>query len=121
MLALEKRISAECLQLTQQDLAKYQGHEFDMAFIGTQIAMHNGMLAKLKGSEEFASGEFQALLQKGAQTTMHHKQMAEQIQSQVAAAGGANQPGDAARTPARPGAQPAAPTPGGAANPPRSR
>lgn len=113
LLALAKEAHEECLRITTQDLGKYQGHEFDAAFVGVQLGMHTGMLAHLKAAEKHVDGEFQALLQKGIQTTMQHKQHAEQLMDQIkdahaSTAGAQNRDAGATSRPAT-GAQPAIP------------
>jgi predicted outer membrane protein len=88
MHALARRMAAECLQITQSDLSQKEGDEFDKCFLGVQIAMHNGMLAKLKASEGYVSAEFQSVLQEATMATQQHKDHAVQLMEQIAAASG---------------------------------
>jgi predicted outer membrane protein len=104
MLQIEQRAAAECLQLAQQDLSKHaQTGDFDQAFVGLQIAMHNGMLAKFRAAEPHVSPRFQAIIQHGTQTAMQHKQHAEELMRQLDVGEGAPRPAadDRATDPAR--------------------
>lgn len=86
----EVQAAEECLRLTQQDLSKHQGSDFDMAYLGVQLGMHNGMLAKLKAAQSHTNGELQALIQKGQQTAQQHKQHAEQLKQELKGASASN-------------------------------
>jgi predicted outer membrane protein len=88
LFALQKEAAQHCLSMTKQELSQAQGEEFDKAYMGTQMGMHIGMLAKLKAAEGHVSGEFQQLIQQAQQTTMQHKQEAEQIKKELASASG---------------------------------
>ncbi len=84
LFSLQEDAARHCLTLTKQELTKQEGSHFDKAFMGHQIGAHIGMLSKLKASEGYVSGELQQLVQKAQQSTMQHKQMAEQIKKQLA-------------------------------------
>lgn len=73
------------LQMTKELLNNYQGHAFDMAFVGDQISAHTRMLANLKAMEEHTKGEFATVVKEGIQTTESHlkeaKELSEQLQN----------------------------------------
>jgi predicted outer membrane protein len=94
-----KRAGEIELQMTKDLLNKFQGHEFDMAYIGQQIAGHTHMVATLKAMEEGTSGEFQAVVKEGAKTAEMHLNHAKEISAQLQKQGGAKT--GAAKTGAR--------------------
>jgi hypothetical protein len=83
MLAMQKDIAQKCLALTQRELGEYDGAKFDQAYIGQQCGAHIGMLAKLTGSEQYASGELQPVLAQQQQTVEQHLQHAKQVMQQL--------------------------------------
>jgi len=100
MLELGREIKEQCLALTQAELGKKQGADFDKCYIGQQLVAHTGMLAELKASQRHASSQLQPVLQQGAQMAEHHLAQARTIAEQLEAAQGANPP----QTTQRPGA-----------------
>lgn len=86
MIALQRRIAEECLALTRQELKDKEGADFDRCFIGQQVGAHVAMLAKLKASREFATGEVQQFIDEAIQTVEEHhkqaKQLAEKLEKQ---------------------------------------
>lgn len=80
---LVQAVKQECLNLTQQELTEKQGIEFDKAYIGQQVGAHLGMLAELRGSKNFASGQLQQVIAEGEQMTQKHLTEAKQIMSQL--------------------------------------
>ena len=80
---LAQAVKQECLNLTQQELAQQQGVEFDKAYIGQQVGAHIGMLAELRGSKNFATGQLQQVIGEGEQMTQKHLDEAKQIMSQL--------------------------------------
>jgi predicted outer membrane protein len=92
-----KRAGEIHLQMTKDLLNKYQGRDFDMAYVGQQIAAHTQMLANLKAMEENTSGEFQTVVKEGLKTTEMHLNHAKEISAQLQKQGG-GQAGDRGRT-----------------------
>jgi len=80
---LAQAIKQECLNLTEQELGQKQGVEFDKAYIGQQIGAHMGMLAQLRGSRQFASGDLKPLIDEGEKMTQQHLDQAKQIMAQL--------------------------------------
>lgn len=101
---LAQAIKQECLNLTEQELAQKQGVEFDKAYIGQQIGAHMGMLAQLRGSRQFASGELKPLIDEGEKMTQQHLDQAKQLMAQLKDKQGASTPPTAQRpaSPAQP-------------------
>lgn len=83
-----KRAGELHLQMTKDLLNKYQGFEFDMAYVGQQIAAHTQMLATLKAMEESTTGEFQSVVKEGAKTTEMHLNHAKELSAQLQKQGG---------------------------------
>jgi predicted outer membrane protein len=81
---IERKAAQECLRLTQECLNKEQGEDFDKAFIGQQIGMHIGMLAKLTASEQHVSPELRQVVREGIQSCQKHKDQAEQLMKNLA-------------------------------------
>lgn len=79
MLALQRQMAQECLKLTKEELGKHDGADFDRCYMGQQMGAHVGMLAKLRASESFASGQLKSAINEMAQTTEHHLEMAKKI------------------------------------------
>ncbi len=66
-------------QMTKEMLTKYKGSEFDMAYIGQQIAAHTMMLADLQAFKDKGDQDFQQVLQKATSETENHLQQAKSI------------------------------------------
>lgn len=66
-------------KMTKEMLTKYKGSEFDMAYIGQQIAAHTMMLANLEAFKDKGDREFQQVVQKAKSETESHLQQAESI------------------------------------------
>jgi len=77
MLSLQQRVAQECLKLTQDELGKSEN--FDQCYIGQQVGAHIGMLAKLKGSEQFESPQLQSFIDEATKTVEKHLDKAKQI------------------------------------------
>jgi predicted outer membrane protein len=102
MVQLARDIKQECLNLTQAELGRKQGAEFDKCYIAQQLVAHTGMLAELRASQRHASGQLQPILKEGAQMTEHHLAQARQIMEQLDAGGGAEGAARSGAAPAPP-------------------
>lgn len=71
------------LKLTRELLTEYQGREFDMAYIGQQIASHINMVAQLEAIEKNTTGEFNKVVKEGAKTAREHLQQAKRISTEL--------------------------------------
>ncbi len=78
-----KRAGQMKTQMTKELLKKYEGRDFDMAYLGDQIAAHISMLATLKAIEESTTGEFQKVVKEGIDTTESHLQRAKELSGQL--------------------------------------
>jgi putative membrane protein len=87
VLALQESVAQQCLTLTQRELGEKDGNEFDRCYIGQQMGAHLGMLAKLKGSEQFASPQLKSFIQEATKTVQKHfdktKEIAKTLESEA--------------------------------------
>jgi predicted outer membrane protein len=83
LLGLIEQIGQRDIQLTQQELQRHQGTEFDAAYIGQQLVAHLEMLAALQASEQHASPQLKQLINQGVQVTEQHLNEARGIMSQL--------------------------------------
>ena len=67
------------LQMAKQMLQEKPAQEFDMAFVGMQIAKHTRALAELRAMQNAGSPEFQQLVMQAQQTVEQHLQRAKQL------------------------------------------
>jgi predicted outer membrane protein len=79
MVAMQRSVAQHCLQLTQRELGEKNGAEFDRCYIGQQVGAHVAMLAKLKGSEQFATGELRNFIQEATKTVESHHKHAKEL------------------------------------------
>jgi predicted outer membrane protein len=86
--ALAQRIAEECLSLQTNELNQKQGAEFDECYMNAQVAGHLDMLAKLRGSQAFASGELQQVIGELTGTVQKHLDHAKQLAKQLKSEGG---------------------------------
>lgn len=83
---LTQRAAETHLKMVKQMLQQYQGQDFDMGYLGQQIAAHTHMLAHLqaiKASGNVGSQEFQQLVSKAEQATTEHLDRAKQLAHQL--------------------------------------
>jgi predicted outer membrane protein len=80
---IKQEVHRECLTLTERELDKWQGAEFDQAYLGQQAGAHIGMLATLKTFEKHASNEFKPVIQQAIATTEQHLNQANELMQQV--------------------------------------
>jgi putative membrane protein len=89
MVEFARTVKQNCLNLTQADLGKKQGAEFDKCYIGQQLVAHTAMLAELKAAQQFVQNEqLKPIIQQGTQMAEHHLAQARQIMEQLEAGGG---------------------------------
>lgn len=72
MLQIATKAAQIKLAMTKQMLEKYQGQDFDMAYLGQQIVAHTDMLAVMQAMKGHGTPEFQQLLEQGMETVKHH-------------------------------------------------
>lgn len=76
---MKREIHRECLALTERELDKWQGADFDQAYLGQQAGAHIGMLATLKTFEKHASTEMRPLIQEARATAEKHLSHANEL------------------------------------------
>jgi predicted outer membrane protein len=91
ILAFQRRMAEECLKLTQQELGQHTGAEFDQEYLGQQYGMHVATLAKLRASEEFASGQLKQFIQETRPVIESHFTKVKEIKKSVMEQGAAGQ------------------------------
>jgi predicted outer membrane protein len=79
MVALQKRVTEECLALTEKELGEHDGAIFDRCYMGQQMGGHIAMLAKLRGSKEFASAPLRQFIDEATKTVESHLAEAKKI------------------------------------------
>ena len=67
------------LQMTKQMLQRYEGQDFDMAYMGSQVVLHTRMLSDLQAMQGVGSPQFQQLVSQAEQATTEHLQTAQQL------------------------------------------
>jgi predicted outer membrane protein len=77
--AVHQEIADQCLQSARKELTKYEGDDFDKAYIGLQIAQHMEMLDKLQVFRRHASQNMQGDLDEAIETVQGHLKHARQI------------------------------------------
>lgn len=83
MLQANREAAEMCLSLTEQELSRHQGAEFDKCYIGQQIGAHIGMLAKLQAYERHCQGDLQKVFHDGAAKTQEHLDQARAIMKEL--------------------------------------
>jgi predicted outer membrane protein len=69
---VKQQIAQRCLAEAQRCWSEHRGNEADMSFVGTQIVLHEQMLATAQTLREYASPELQNVIDKGIQGTQMH-------------------------------------------------
>ena len=81
---IHQQVAQAMLDQQKQMLQDHQGADFDKAFMGSQIALHQAMLAKLQVYQNHVSDDARQILQQAAQETQQHLEQAKQIMRQLA-------------------------------------
>jgi|GEM_PF-1174614 len=85
-LSVKRQIGQRLLASMERDLGKRQGAEFDPAYIGSQIVMHEEMIATQQVLREHASPDLQKVIDGGIEHAQMHLDSAKQIISQLPSA-----------------------------------
>ena len=80
--AITQRAAENSLQMAKQSLQRHNGQDFDMAYLGMQLAMHTQMLSGLKAIQDTGSPQFQQLVRQAEQATSQHLQQAKKLAQQ---------------------------------------
>jgi predicted outer membrane protein len=86
MMHIHKQAAANKLHLTRQMLEKYEGHEFNMGYVGQQMMAHVEMLAALDAMKAFGSEEFRKAVGDGITASEEHFKMAQMLSRDLQAA-----------------------------------
>lgn len=79
MLPIFQEAEQKCIELTQQELQRHQGAEFDKCYMGQQIVAHVSTLAKLQAFQGHASETLQPVIAEATQATEKHLEHARAI------------------------------------------
>ncbi len=66
-------------EMTMEMLSKYEGQDFNMAFLGQQIMAHTAMLAELKAIQSVGPEDLQSIAQEAITKTEQHLDKAKQL------------------------------------------
>ncbi|MEZ6089284.1 MAG: hypothetical protein R3C05_14875 [Pirellulaceae bacterium] len=80
---IHRDIADKAAEIAQRDLEKYQGYEFDGAFVGMMTAAHLQQEATLQVLSEHASSDMSELLDAALATIQAHRQRAEQVMGTI--------------------------------------
>lgn len=80
---IQREIAQECLQAAKKELQSKQGVELDQCFLGHQIAMHAGMIARLTVFQRHASDDLAQVFAQGVETAEKHKEEAEKLMKKL--------------------------------------
>jgi len=83
LIQIDQELADRCLASAQRELNEKQGKEFDMCYVGMQIAAHMKMVDSLSVYSRHASGELQQVLNEGLETSQQHLEHAKQLVKQV--------------------------------------
>ncbi len=83
-LSADRQIAEACVASAQKDLETKKPFEAEMDYVGSQIVAHKHMLDTMKVLRQYASAEFQPVLDQGIQTTETHLQHAEKLVKSLA-------------------------------------
>ena len=72
MLAIEREVKQQCLLLTQEELQKHRGDDFDRAYLGQQLVRHLQIVAELRTFERNDSPELQPVFSDQRQNAEEH-------------------------------------------------
>jgi predicted outer membrane protein len=72
-------------EMSKELLSQYQGQDFDMAFVGQELACHVAMVAKLQAinNSKVETEDLQTVLVKAEETARQHLELAKQLCKQL--------------------------------------
>lgn len=80
---IHREIGERCLESAKKELSSKSGHEFDMCYMGMQVAAHMEMRDKLQVLKNYATSELQQNIQHDISTVEHHLADARRILDQI--------------------------------------
>jgi predicted outer membrane protein len=84
LLNIEREARQQCLALTEDELQKLRGDEFDKAYLGQQLGGHIQMVAVLQVAERHVSPELQRIVEQQRQTAEKHLDQLRQLKQELA-------------------------------------
>jgi predicted outer membrane protein len=93
IIELKQQLGQKHTASLREALGRYQGADFDKAFMHHMVMAHLKMRDTLQVFGQNASGELRTTLNEGLQTTQQHLQQAQQIAQQLDRGGSAGQQG----------------------------
>ncbi|HTU24611.1 MAG TPA: DUF4142 domain-containing protein [Pirellulales bacterium] len=82
--AVMRQIGQQCLNSTEKEWEQKNAHERDMAFVGTQIAMHQHLIATEEVLRQYASPDLQAVIDEGLKVARAHQHDAVRLIEELA-------------------------------------
>jgi len=83
--SIAEKAAKKHTEMVKEDLQGREGNEFDMAFVGYQIACHSAGVAKLQAMEGVGSPQLQSVIQSAEKSMTSHldkaKQLAEKLKN----------------------------------------
>jgi len=76
---VHKEVGEQCLESSKKELGRYEGADFDKAYMGHQIVAHMKMVDELKVFKNYATGQLQQDIEEGIDTAEHHLKEARKI------------------------------------------
>ncbi len=76
---ISEQACENALEMTKEMLGKYEGQDFNMAFLGQQCVAHTMMLAELKAIESAGPQELQQIAQEASQKVEQHLEKCKQL------------------------------------------
>jgi putative membrane protein len=83
LVAIDRKISEKCGQMTRAKLEEAPEAEFDKCFVGSQVGAHVHMLAALEVIADQANGELQQVAQDALPTVKQHLEHAETLMKEL--------------------------------------
>jgi len=83
LLNIEREAKQQCLALTEDELQRQRGEEFDKCYLGQQLGAHIQMLAVLQTAERHVSPELQRIVEQQRQTAEQHLRHVRQLQQEL--------------------------------------
>jgi predicted outer membrane protein len=78
-----QQAAAKHLEMSREMLDSAESHDFDMSFLGLQIAKHAYVVAELQSLQNVGSPEFQQLVRTAEQKTSQHLVTAKELANQL--------------------------------------
>lgn len=79
ILSVDRKAAEGYTQASTQMLQQYQGQDFDMGFLGFQIATHTIAVSELKAMDSVGDEKFQQVVQQASRSMEQHLQEAKQL------------------------------------------